>query len=85
MFWEMCKCSCHPKYSVGEVVRKFKSITAGELFKTYPELKKDLWGGGFWTDGYYVATIAEGGDWKVVKKYVKNQGKLEDCDQLRFF
>ena len=26
-------CSFHPKYSVGEVVRKFKSITAREIFK----------------------------------------------------
>ena len=78
-------CSFHPKYSVGEVVRKFKSITAREIFRTYPELRKDLWGGEFWTDGYYVATVGERGDWEVVKKYVKNQGKPEDCDQLRLF
>ena len=55
-------CSFHPKYSVGEVVRKFKSITAREVFKAYPELRKDLWGGEFWTDGYYVATVGERGD-----------------------
>ena len=78
-------CSFHPKYSVGEVVRKFKSITAREVFKAYPELRKDLWGGEFWTDGYYVATVGERGDWEVVKKYVKNQGKPEDCGQLRLF
>jgi len=78
-------CSFHPKYSVGKVVRKFKSITAREVFKAYPELRKDLWGGEFWTDGYYVATVGERGDWEVVKKYVKNQGKPEDCGQLRLF
>jgi len=78
-------CSFHPKYSIGEVVRKFKSITAREIFKAYPELRKDLWGGEFWTDGYYVATVGERGDWEVVKKYVKNQGKPEDCEQLRLF
>jgi len=78
-------CSFHPKYSVGEVVRKFKSITAREVFKAYPELRKDLWGGEFWTDGYYVATVGERGDWEVVKKYVKNQEKPEDCGQLRLF
>ena len=78
-------CSFHPKYSVGKVVRKFKSITAREVFKAYPELRKDLWGGEFWTDGYYVATVGERGDWEVVKKYVKNQEKPEDCGQLRLF
>ena len=78
-------CSFHPKYSVGGVVRKFKSITAREIFRTYPELRKDLWGGEFWTDGYYVATVGERGDWEVVKKYVKSQGNSEDCKQLRLF
>lgn len=68
-------CSFHPKYSIGEVVRKFKSITARELFKRYPDLKKALWGGKFWSSGYYVATVGEGGDWSVVERYVKNQGK----------
>jgi len=53
-------CSFHPKYSIGEVVRKFKSITARELFIKFPSLKKELWGGEFWSDGYYVATVGEG-------------------------
>ena len=64
-------CSFHPKYSIGEVVRKFKSITARELFKKFPDLKKELWGGELWSDGYYAATIGEGGNWAVVKKYVR--------------
>src|SRR5277367_6364143 len=67
-------CSFHPKYSIGEVVRKFKSLTARELFKRFPRLKKELWGGEFWAYGYYAATVGEGGNWVVVEKYVKNQG-----------
>ncbi len=39
--------SFHPKYSIGEVVRKLKSITARELFKQLPQLRKQLWGGEF--------------------------------------
>jgi putative transposase len=49
-------CSFHPKYSIGEVVRKFKSITARELFKRHSRLRRELWGGEFWSDGYYAAT-----------------------------
>ena len=67
------------------MVRKFKSITAREIFKSHPEIKKDLWGGEFWTDGFYAATVGERGNWEVVKRYVKNQGNAEDVNQLRLF
>jgi putative transposase len=76
-------CSFHPKYSVGSVVQKFKSITARELFKTFPELKRELWGGEFWSDGYYVGTVSERGNWKAVERYVRNQGKKPEDIQLR--
>ena len=72
-----------PKYSGSEVVRMFKSITARELFKKFPLLKRDLWGGEFWSDGFYFATVSERGDWKTVERYVANQGKT--MSELRQF
>ncbi len=78
-------CSFHPKYSIGEMVRKYKSITAKELFITHPEIKKDLWGGEFWSDGYYAATVGEKGNWKAVEKYIKNQGIRPEDVQLHLF
>ena len=66
--------SFHPKYSIGEIARILKSLTARELFKDLPDLKKELWGGEFWTDGYYASTVGTGGNWAVVERYVKNQG-----------
>lgn len=73
-----------PKYSGSEVVRMFKSITARELFKQFPLLKKELWGGEFWSDGFYIATVSERGNWKQVERYVANQGKTMDAPhQLR--
>ena len=78
-------CSFHPKYSIGEMVRKYKSITARELFITHPEIRKDLWGGEFWSDGYYAATVGEKGNRKVVEKYIKNQGQKPEDIQLRMF
>jgi putative transposase len=76
-------CSFHPKYSIGEVVRKFKSITAHQLFARFPKLKKELWGGEFWSDGYYAATVGERGNWIAVEKYVREQGEKEEAVQLR--
>ena len=53
-------CSAHPKVSPGQIVRVFKSITAREIFRRQPSVKKALWGGEFWSDGYYVATAGAG-------------------------
>ena len=79
-------CGAHPKVSPGQIVRIFKSITAREIFRTKPEVRKELWGGEFWTDGYYVDTVGERGDWKTVEKYIERQGKArEDLRQLRLF
>ena len=66
--------SFHPKYSIGQIVRLFKSITAKQLFLNNPALKKDLWGGEFWIDGYFASVVSTGGNWAVIEKYVKNQG-----------
>jgi len=76
-------CSFHPKYSGSQIVGTFKSITARELFRRFPELRKSLWGGEFWSDGYYLNTISERGNWKTVERYVANQGKtMHDPAQL---
>ncbi len=76
-------CSAHPKHAPGEIVRMFKSITAKQLFLRFPALKHELWGGEFWTDGYYVATVSERGNWSVVERYVKTQGVKPEDLQLR--
>lgn len=75
-----------PKYGGSDVVRIFKSITARELFKQFPLLKKDLWGGEFWSDGFYFTTVSERGNWQVVEKYITNQGKtMDELHQLPLF
>ena len=52
-------CGAHPKVAPGRIVRMFKSLTAREIFRRRPEIKRQLWGGEFWADGYYVATVGE--------------------------
>jgi len=76
-------CSFHPKYGGGQIVRLYKSNTARELFRKFPDLKKSLWGGEFWSDGYYLATVGEKGNWNAVERYVRNQGKTLEEVQLR--
>jgi REP element-mobilizing transposase RayT len=64
-----------PTYRPSEIVQKIKSIIAREVFIQCPEVKKQLWGGEFWTKGYYIGTVGEHGDEKVITEYVKNQGR----------
>ena len=79
-------CGAHPKVAPGRIVQIFKSITAREIFRRKPLVKKELWGGEFWTDGYYVATVGERGDWDTVEKYVQKQGKPKaELQQLKLF
>ena len=79
-------CGAHPKMSPGKIVQIFKSITAREIFRRKPVVKKQLWGGEFWTDGYYVATVGERANWNTVEKYIRKQGKpREELRQLRLF
>ena len=64
-----------PSLSISRIVQIVKSITARELFDTYPTLKKTLWGGNFWTSGFYGNTVGHYGDKNVIQRYVENQGK----------
>jgi putative transposase len=79
-------CSDHPKIAPGRIVQIFKSITAREISGRKPSVKKELWGGDFWTDGYYVATVGERANWDTVEKDVQKQGKPKsDLMQHKLF
>jgi len=56
------------------IVQTIKSITARELFKQYPEVQRSLWGGKFWTSGYYINTVGQYGNKAIIKESVKKQG-----------
>ena len=66
-----------------------KSLTAREIFKRCPHVKKVLWGGEFWSDGYFASSVGKHGDEAMIGKYVKGQGeiyqKLHSDHQLVLF
>ena len=63
-----------PTMSPQYVTQIIKSLTARIIFKTHPEVKKKLWGGQFWTKGYYVNTVGRFGSLETIANYVKKQG-----------
>ena len=63
-----------PNILISGMVKTVKSITAKEMFKRHPEVKIFLWGGEFWADGYYLNTVGQYGNLKMLENYVKRQG-----------
>ena len=78
-----------PTYSVTKVVTMIKSLTAREVFKRCSQVKKQLWGGEFWSDGYFASTVGKHGNEDTIGNYVRNQGKeyqkLHEDRQLALF
>ncbi|MCP4366561.1 MAG: IS200/IS605 family transposase [Deltaproteobacteria bacterium] len=73
-----------PTYSPTKIVRTIKSITARELFRRLPSVKEVLWGGEFWTDGYYIDTVGKKGNETVIQKYIQSQGKEAKYIKLHY-
>ncbi len=62
-----------PRYSPAGVVQIIKSISAKVVFKEFPEVKKQLWGGEFWSDGYFVRSVGDKVTSDVIRRYIKHQ------------
>ena len=71
-----------PTYSITKIVTTIKSITAKKVFERVPSVKKQLWGGEFWADGYYVGTVGKHATEEVIQEYVKKQGQGDQYKQL---
>jgi putative transposase len=79
-----------PMLSPKKIVNTVKSLTAREIFRLHPEVKRFLWGVKFWTSGYYINTAVQYANEEVIMKYVQGQGNDKKYQkihkaQLRLF
>ena len=77
-----------PRYAPSQILQIIKSLTAREMFSAFPEMKKQLWGWEFWSDGGYIGTVGDEGNEITVRKYIKEQGdhkEKEQAHQLALF
>ena len=74
-----------PRYSIAHVVGMWKSISASEGFERFPEVKKGLWGGEFWEDGYFARTVGDKITADLIKRYTKYHRDEVSGKQLRLF
>ena len=79
-------CSFPPKLSITQVVTCLKSLSARTIFREYPHLRRQLWGGEFWEDGYFVRTVGDRVSAEIIKKYIQNHRDDSAQDlQLKLF
>ena len=75
-----------PKYAIGAVVGLLKAVSAKEIREEFPEVRKQLWGGEFWEDGYVVRTVGDKVTADVIKKYIRfHEAKKRGAEQLDLF
>lgn len=71
-----------PSYSPTQIARIVKSITAREIFQRVPSVKKLLWGGEFWSKGFFINTVGQKGNEESIATYVRNQGRENEYQKL---
>ena len=75
-----------PRYSISVVVGLLKAVSAKEIREEFPEVRKQLWGGEFWEDGYFVWTVGDKVTADVIRKYIRfHEAKKRGVDQLDLF
>jgi len=74
------------RYSISRVVGMLKSISASVIFQEHPEVKKHLWGGEFWEDGYFVCTVGDKVTADIIRRYIEHHRKHQASpEQLELF
>ena len=71
-----------PMYSPTQIARIVKSITAREIFRQVPSVRKQLWGAEFWAKGYFINTVGQKGNEETISKYVRSQGRENEYKKL---
>ncbi len=90
--WEVDKTHVHlflsfpPRYSIAEVVRIFKAVSARAIRAEFPGVQQELWGAEFWEDGYFVRTVGDKVTAEVIRKYIRfHEERKAGPEQLDLF
>ena len=62
-----------PDVAPATLIQRVKSITAREVFKRFPAVKRLLWGGALWERGYFVMSSGTGTTDEMIRRYIKEQ------------
>ena len=75
-----------PRYSISKAVGILKSISASRVFQEHPEVKRELWGGERWEDGYFAGTVGDKVTAEIIKRYIRyHRQEKKSPQQLDLF
>jgi len=75
-----------PRYSIARIVGMLMSIRGSVIFQEHPEVKKELWSGEFWKDGYFARTVGDRVTAETIRKYIEYHHDEERAPkQLKLF
>ncbi len=74
----------YASYAISQVVGRLKSLSARAVFKEFPWVRRTLWGGELWEDGYFVRTVGDQVTAEVIRHYIRRH-KEEPDPQLKLF
>jgi len=74
-----------PRHSPARVVQVMESISAREVFKEFPEMRKQFWAGELWSDGHFVRSVGDEVTADVIRKYIEYRAHEDDSIQLSMF
>jgi len=67
---------CTPQHLIPSVVKSFKGTSARWLYRQFPELRQELWGGNIWNPSYFVSTVSENTE-DQIRRYIQSQDDAE--------
>ncbi|MFA7463163.1 MAG: IS200/IS605 family transposase [Anaerovoracaceae bacterium] len=67
---------CTPQHLIPSIVKSFKGTSARWLYRQFPELRQELWGGNIWNPSYFVSTVSENTE-DQVRRYIQSQDDTE--------
>jgi putative transposase len=71
-----------PKYAPAKIAQVRKRISAREIFRHFPQLRRQLWAGEFWNDGDFVRSVGDQVTADLIKKYISYQADTDEPKQL---
>jgi len=71
-----------PTMSPTRIAQTVKSITGREIFRRAPSVKKQLWGGAFWSSSFYINTVGQHGNEETVSEYIASQGRSAEYKKI---
>ena len=74
-----------PSYSPARLVQAIKSISAKELYKRFPEMRKKMWSGKMWSEGYFVRSVGDKVTADIIRRYIEYQKQEDKGTQLKMF